>query len=212
MLAFGTAVTDEDRYAAEALPGIRRVAPPGAMILTRRDMTLPAAYNAMLDEAAAVPDLDGLVLLHQDVELHDPGFAAAVTGALALPEAGIVGVYGRRGATGVDEPGSAHVGHVRWGGPFEPEPPPTGPPVEAEFVDGMVLALSPWAVRELRFDPRFAPHFHLYDRDVCFQARAAGRRVLVLTTSVTHHFRRAALESRADFVEALLLLHRKWEG
>jgi len=212
MLAFGTAVTDEDRYAAQALPGIRRVAPPGATVLTRRGLSLPAAYNAMLDEAAAAEDLEGLVLLHQDVELHDPAFGAALAAALALPDVGVVGVYGRRGGSGVDEPGSTAVGHVLWGGPFEERPTGTGAPVEAELVDGMLLALSPWAVRTLRFDLRFAPHFHLYDRDICLQARAAGRRVLVLTTPVTHHFRRAALESRADFVEALVLLHRTWAG
>lgn len=210
MIAFGTAVTDDDRYAAEAERGIRRVAPPGAPVLVRRGMSLQAAYNEMLDEAASIPGLDGLVLLHQDVELHDPAFCDAVARALAEPQVAIVGVHGRRGAVGMREPGSAVVGDVLWGGAFEQPPAPDDTTVEVEFVDGMLLALSPWAIRELRFDLRFEPHFHLYDRDVCFQARARGQRVLVMTTHVTHHFRRHALASRAQFVEALLVLQRKW--
>lgn len=204
-------MTDDARYAAEAEPGIRRVAPPGSVVLVRRGMSLQAAYNAMLDEAAAMPGVDGLVLLHQDVELHDPAFGAALTTMLAEPGVAIVGVNGRRGAVGLREPGSAYVGHVCWGGPFEGPPAAGAAPVEVELVDGMLLALSPWAVRELRFDLAFEPTFHLYDRDICFQARARGRRVLVAETHVTHHFRRSALPSRADFVEALLLLERKWQ-
>lgn len=210
MLAFGTPVTDPERYAAQALRGIRRVAPPGSPVLTRHDLSLQDAANAMLDEASAMPGLQGLVLLHQDVELHDPGVAAELLAALALPDVAIVGVHGRRGAAQLQEPGSVEVGHVGYGGPFDEAPPPGQVPVEVEFVDGMLLAFSPWAVRELRLDPAFAPTFHLYDRDVCFQARARGRRVLVVTTHVTHHFTRRALPDREEFVAAQLLLHRTW--
>ena len=210
MLAFATPVTDPDRYATQARRGIDRVAPAGSPVLVRHGMRLQDAGNDMLDEAARIPGLDGLVLLHQDVELHDPAVATQLLDALALPGVAIVGVHGRRGAVGLQEPGSTEVGHVCFGGAFD-EPPAEGqPPIEVEFVDGMLLAFSPWAIRELRLDPAFAPHFHLYDRDLCFQARARGRRVMVVTTHVTHHFRRRALPSREAFVQAQLLLHRTW--
>lgn len=209
MIAFGTAVTDDDRYAAEALRGIRRVA-PDAPVLVRRGMSLQRAYNEMLDEAAALPGIAGLVLLHQDLELHDPGFCATVAGALAEPDVALVGLQGRRGAVGLREPGSAVIGDVRWGGPFDERPPAAHHAVEVELADGMLLAFSPWAIRELRLDLRFEPYFHLYDRDLCFQARSRGKRVLIVATDATHHFRRAALPSRQDFVEAMVLLERKW--
>lgn len=210
MIAFGTAVTDDDRYAAEARRGIRRVAPPDAPVLVRRGMSLARAYNEMLEEAAGLPGIEGLVLLHQDLELHDPAFCAAIARALAEPDVALVGVQGRRGAVGLREPGSAVVGDVRWGGPFDERPPAAHHAVEVELADGMLLAFSPWAIRELRVDLRFEPHFHLYDRDLCFQARSRGKRVLVIATDATHHFRRAALPSRQDFVEAMVLLERKW--
>jgi hypothetical protein len=210
MIAFGTAVTDDDRYAAEALRGIRRVAPDDAVVLVRRGMSLQRAYNEMLDEAAALPGIEGLVLLHQDLELHAPDFCAAVGRALAEPDVALVGLQGRRGAVGLREPGSAVIGDVRWGGPFDGPPSPEHNAVEVELADGMLLAFSPWAIRELRLDLRFEPHFHLYDRDLCFQARSRGKRILVIATDTTHHFRRAALPSRQDFVEALVLLERKW--
>lgn len=210
MIAFGTAVTDDDRYAAEALRGIRRVAPPDAVVLVRRGMSLQQAYNEMLDEAAALPGIEGLVLLHQDLELHDADFCEAVGRALAEPDVALVGLQGRRGAVGLREPGSAVIGDVRWGGPFDGPPSPEHNAVEVELADGMLLAFSPWAICELRLDRRFEPHFHLYDRDLCFQARSRGKRVLVIATDATHHFRRAALPSRQDFVEALVVLERKW--
>lgn len=210
MLAFGTPVTDPGRYATQALKGIRRIARPEDPVLTREGMRLQDAANAMLDEAATLPGLQGLVLLHQDVELHDPAVRQELLAALALPGVAIVGVSGRRGAAQLREPGSVEVGHVGYGGPFD-EPPAAGrPPVEVELVDGMLLACSPWAVRELRLDPAFAPTFHLYDRDLCFQARARGRRVMCVTTHVTHHFARRELADRDDFVAAQLLLHRTW--
>jgi GT2 family glycosyltransferase len=210
VLAFGTGVTDEDRYAAEAAVGIRRVAPPGSLVLTRRGASVQATYNELLDEAASTDGVEGLVLVHQDVELHDPSFCAAVRRALALPDVAIVGVDGRRGAAGLAEPRSAQVGTMLYGGAFDEPPVPDDAPVDVEFVDGALMAFSPWAIRALRFDRRFEPYFHLYDRDICFQARAQGRRVVVVTTHVTHHFRRDALASREDFVEALSALHRKW--
>ena len=54
--------------------------------------------------------------------------------------------------------------------------PPCAQTGEVETLDGFVLALSPWAVRSIRFDESLG-RFHGYDLDYCLQVREAGRKV-----------------------------------
>ena len=42
-------------------------------------------------------------------------------------------------------------------------------------------------MRNLRFDEQTCTGFHGYDADICFQARAAGKRVVVDEIAVVHH-------------------------
>jgi 2-polyprenyl-3-methyl-5-hydroxy-6-metoxy-1,4-benzoquinol methylase len=58
---------------------------------------------------------------------------------------------------------------------------------DVDTVDGLMMVLSPWAVRNLRFDDARFTGFHGYDADFCFQARRAGRRVVVDDIDVIHH-------------------------
>ena len=51
--------------------------------------------------------------------------------------------------------------------------PPYARTGEVETLDGFVLALSPWAVRSIRFDESLG-RFHGYDLDFCLQVREAG--------------------------------------
>lgn len=51
---------------------------------------------------------------------------------------------------------------------------------------GVVLALSPWVVQELRFDESIGM-LHGYDFDICRQARIAGRKVMAVDLRVAHH-------------------------
>jgi hypothetical protein len=129
-------------------------------------------------------DLEALVLLHEDVELFDPAFGVRVRAALADPDVAVVGAVGARGvrslawwegemAGGVAESrGSIFHGFTN---------------VEVDSVDGLMLVLSPWAVRHLRFDTETFSGFHAYDLDICFSARAAGKRVVVADLPLMHH-------------------------
>ena len=47
---------------------------------------------------------------------------------------------------------------------------------EVDTVDGFLLALSPWMVRNVRFDESLGQLLHGYDFDFCLQVRAAGGR------------------------------------
>jgi GT2 family glycosyltransferase len=80
---------------------------------------------------------------------------------------------------------------------------------EVDAVDGILLVLSPWAARELRFDEAFSQVFHGYDVDLCFQARERGRRVIVEQLEVVHH----TLDVRSmGWVQADVLWQRKWRA
>ena len=167
----------------------------------------------MLEEAGARPDLEALVLLHQDVELRDGDLAETLRTCMRDPLVAVVGAVGCNGVHSLDWWRGRGVGGVLAPELAGPErlrgSPPRGEPVDT--VDGLLLALSPWAVRTLRFDERFARDFHGYDVDLCFQARERGRRVVVADIDVAHH---AGLDffDRRSWVPAYMLWHRKWGG
>jgi O-methyltransferase len=214
MLVFGTAISDEEQYRRHARPGIARVAEPDSIVLERRGTSLQAAYNGMLDEAAAIDGLEALVLGHQDLELRDTRFAETVRRVLADPEVGLLGAAGARGVRSLLWSSGQIVGGWavgRDGATEEVRHIDPGPGTEVDAVDGILLVLSPWAVREVRFDPRFERWFHGYDVDFSFEVRARGRRAVVVDLDLVHWTERSALDPLDDWVEAACLWHEKWD-
>ena len=63
---------------------------------------------------------------------------------------------------------------------------PLRPQGEVDTVDGFVLALSPWAVPNVRFDESLG-RLHGYDFDFCLQVRAPGRKVVTADFRVIHN-------------------------
>ena len=212
MIEFGTAVASASRYRAVALPGIRRVAEPDSVIAAPTEQgSLQAAYNRILDQAAAHPELEALVLLHEDVEIVDPQFTSKLRRRIAEADVAVVGVVGARGVRslawwegdcfgGVAAPALMSTGRIDF---------PGGTPQDVDVVDGLLMALSPWAVRHLRFDEAFVDDFHGYDMDFCFQARALGRRVVVDELEVVHHAKWAPRYGE-EWVRSAVALKRKW--
>ena len=45
-------------------------------------------YNALLDEATKIENLEALVIVHQDAEIVDPDFSEAARGDRATPRSG----------------------------------------------------------------------------------------------------------------------------
>jgi len=212
MIAFGIAVASEAAYRGWALPGIRRVAEPDSLILAQRGHgSLQTAYNRILDEAGGHQELEALVLLHQDVEIVDHEFMSKLRLRIAESNVAVVGVVGARGVRSlawweadcfgrVAAPALLRTGRIAF---------PGGTPQDVDVVDGLLMALSPWAVRRLRFDQMFAQDFHGYDVDFCFQVRALGRRVVVDDLAVVHH---AAWAPRygEQWIRSAVALKRKW--
>ena len=73
------------------------------------------------------------------------------------------------------------------------------------------MVLSPWAVRNVRFDEalRFSYGF---DLDYCLQVRAAGRKVTTIDSGVIIHRSLDLIEDWYVWLEAHVQLASKWEG
>ena len=177
----------------------------------------------IMDKAAAHDDLEALVLVHQDAEIVDPDFCASCE-ALADPDVGVVGCVGaRRRAQHRLVGGFGHLGVVHpplrrarrrrpagfsWN---DRERPPYARTGEVDMVDGFVLVLSPWVVRNLRFDESLGP-LHGYDFDFCLQVREAGSKVVTADLRVIHHHSLELVSEPETWVEAHMRVAEKWDG
>ena len=185
MIAFGICIGSEEKYERCALPGLTRTAEPDAPVAeSTGNRSILTAYNEILDAFADRDDLEALVLLHEDVELRDADFNDKVRRALSDPAVAVLGAVGARAVPGLEWWQGEGVGRCD----------ETRGTIEfgereglVDAVDGLLLVLSPWAVRHLRFDEETFSGFHAYDLDLCFQARAAGREVRVVDVDLFHH-------------------------
>jgi hypothetical protein len=225
MIAFATAVTKPEVYGRCAGPGIARAAEADSEI---RVMTSPgsifASYNALLDEFAARDDLEALVLVHQDAEIIEPEFCQVIRRALADPKVGLVGCVGAVGVRSIawweasvtlasfvnryQEHGGGDLASFSWRWDDAPAYARTG---EVETLDGFVLVLSPWVVRNLRFDESLG-QFHGYDLDFCLQVRAAGRTVVTADFRAVHHRQLEMVPDPGEWIEAHIKVAEKWDG
>jgi hypothetical protein len=82
---------------------------------------------------------------------------------------------------------------------------------EVDTLDGFVLALSPWAVHNIRFDESLG-QIHGYDFDFCLQVREAGRKVVTADFKVVHHHSLELVKDPDVWIAAHKLIAEKWEG
>jgi len=215
MIAFGCATTDDKQFRAYAAPSIERIAEADSLLMRRHGCdSIHEPYNEMLDEAAQRQDLEAIVLLHQDLSIDDDDFMTKVRGVLAAsPDIAIIGAAGARDVSGLAwwEGRESH-GHFD-----SPLLVPGGSRMvysrgvhEVDSVDGMLLVLSAWAARELRFDRDLAGPLDGYDMDICLQARARGRRVVAGGLEVSHYTTYEGFFDRRRWVRAAVALQRKW--
>jgi hypothetical protein len=207
MIAFAVCIGSEEKFRRYAAPGLRAAAEPDSVIaeVTGAD-SIFTAYNEVLDALADSDDLEALVLLHEDTEIVDSRFCQKLRQRLADTEIAVVGVVGARGVRNLgwwEGEGFGRVletrGIVDFGGGSH----------DVDSVDGLLMALSPWAVRNLRFDEEAFSGFHGYDADICFQAREAGRRVVVDELAVVHHTK-GGYGNRDDFRACDVAFVDKW--
>jgi hypothetical protein len=225
MFAFASAVTKPELYRRCAEPGIRRAAEPDSEIDAFPSIgSIADSYNALMDEAAAYEHLEGLVLVHQDAEIMDPDLCAKARRALADPDVGVVGCVGAIGVRSIawwegsvtlasfanryEEHGGGELPAFSWAWEDAPPYARTG---EVETLDGFLLVLSPWAVRNLRFDGSLGP-LHGYDLDFCLQVREAGRKVVTADFRAIHHRPLQMVPEAESWIQAHMRVAEKWDG
>jgi hypothetical protein len=182
-------------------------------------------YNLMLDLARDEPDLEALVIVHQDTELlDDDDFCSKVREALADPDVAIAGCVGAIGVRSIawwegavtwasfihryQEHGGGDIGAMTFSEDAAPSFAELG---EVDSIDGFVMVLSPWAVRNLRFDESLG-RLHGYDFDICCQAKAAGKKVATANLRAIHHHSLDLISDPDAWTESYIRLAEKWDG
>ena len=226
MIVFASAVTDDEQFRRYAEPGIRRAAGADARVIMHPAQgSIFRNYNLILDQAAEFDDLEALVLLHQDSEIVDPDFCRKLRDALADPEVGVVGCVGALGVRSI----AWWEGSVTWasfihrytelgGGDFpsvtweQDKNPPYAQLGEVDSVDGFVLGLAPWTVKNIRFDESLGQALHGYDFDFCLQVREAGRKIVTADFKVVHNHSLDLASDLENWVTAHVAVATKWSG
>ncbi len=225
MIAFATAITKPETYRRCAEPGLRRAAEPDSEIRPFPAVgSIFESYNALLDMFTDREDLEALVLVHQDAELVDSDFCSIVRETLRDPDVGLVGCVGAIGVRSIawweasvtlasfinryDEHGGGDLESFSWRWDKAPAYARLG---DVETIDGFVMVLSPWTVRNVRFDATLGS-FHGYDLDFCLQLRAAGRKVRTADFRAIHHRRLEMVPDPAEWIDAHIRVADKWDG
>jgi Glycosyltransferase like family len=220
VIAFGAAITEEDPYRLHAEPGIVRAAEADSEVYAYAKVEpVGRTYNLILDAAAGRDELEALVLVHPHTEITDPQLCEKVRQALSDPEVAVVGAAGATGVRSIawwdgDVVSAPLIRHYEEfaGGEMHAFAwaPRRLPPAEVETVDGQLFALSPWAVRNVRFDEALILG-HGFDLDYCLQVRAAGRKAVVADLRATHHRSIELVRDLDVFVEAHVDVADKWD-
>lgn len=208
MIVYGVCSGPSGKYEAIARPSIDGVRAPDDETHVLFDQpSIFVAYNAILERARERVNLEAVVFLHDDVQIDDDFIGRKLRKVFADDNVAIAGVIGAAGVRSLRWWDYAKYGRVTedrlgvidcGGG--------TG---EVDMVDGLFLALSPWAVHNLSFDDRAYHGFHGYDGDVCFTARSLGRKVVVADINVIHRTQ-GGYGNQQAFDEADRTFRRKW--
>ncbi len=225
MFAFACAITDEEMYRRCAAPGFELAAEPDTVIIPRLAVgSIFRSYNMLLDLARDdFADLEALVIVHQDSEILSSDFLPRVREALEDPDVALVGAAGAIDVRSIawwegavtwasfthrfDDYGGGELPGLSFAPDALPEYAATG---EVDMIDGFVIAFSPWAIENLRFDESIGGVLHGYDFDLCMQAREAGKKVVTAPLQVAHHHSLNLLSEPEGWIAAHMKLTEKW--
>jgi hypothetical protein len=220
VIAFGVSVSEAEAYRRYAEPGIVRAKEADSEVYVFATVGQALrTENLLLETAAKHDDLEALVLVHPHTEIRERGFCEKVREALADPDVAVAGAIGASGVRtiawweGEISAGPVVQAYHEFGGGELPayswrERAPAGAEVDA--VSGMLMVLSPWAVRNVRFDEKLALG-HGFDVDYCMQVRAAGRKVVTADLALTYTQSLELLEDLPSWSAAHRTVAEKWE-
>ena len=200
VIAFGSAITRPDVYAHCAAPGIRRAAEPDSVVhdlpsarldLRELQRAARACRRARRPRGArARPPGRGdrrRRLLRRRARARWPTRTSA-SWAASAPSACAASPGGRARSLAsfvhrYAEHGGGDLPAFSWSWD---EAPPYARIGEVDTLDGFLLVLPPWTVRNVRFDESLGT-LHGYDFDFCLQVREAGRKVITADFRAIHH-------------------------
>jgi hypothetical protein len=225
MIAYGCSITDPVMYDKAAGPGIALVKEPDSVLLARAAAgSIFRSYNLVMDQAAELEGLEALVMVHQDAQIADQDFNAKVRKALSDPDVGVVGCVGAVGVRSIawwdgsvtwasfthryEEFGGGDVPAFGWDDQTRPGYSELG---EVDTVDGFVMVMSPWVVKNCRFDESLG-QLHGYDFDFCLTVREAGKKVVTSDLQVIHHHTLDLVSNHDTWVQAHMDIAEKWDG
>ena len=225
MIAFGSSVTKPEVYGRCAEPGIRRAAEADSEFLRcRRSARSSAPTTRCWRSSPAREDLEALVLVHQDAEIVDADFCAIVREALADPEVGLVGCVGAVGVRSIawweasvtlasfinryEEHGGGDLPSFSWAWDDAPAYARVG---EVETLDGFVLVLSPWVVRNIRFDESLGSSTATTSTSA-FRSATPGRKVMTADFRAIHHRQLEMVPDPEQWIDAHVKVAEKWDG
>lgn len=167
--------------------------------------SIAVAYNRILD-CARLAAVDALVLQHDDLEITDERGEVKLLEALSCTNVALVGVAGGGAAHGLAWWNAEPIGHQWINSGLLDFGTRTG---EVELLEGSLLAFSPWAIENLRFDE--VPGFHGYD-EIAAKARGAGKSCYVADVDTFHHTHVGfkSKDSEEEWLRATEYFQRKW--
>ena len=227
MFVFASAVTDPDVYARAAAAGVGRLReddPSIEQIVFASVGSIFRNYNLIIDQVKDRDDVEALVLIHQDAEIQDPGFVDKVRAALEDPEVAIVGCAGAVDVRSIawwegsitwasfthryDELGGGEIPAFSW---MTESLPPYARLGEVDSIDGFVMALSPWAMRNLRFDESLGRSTAMTSTSACRRA-TAGKKVVTADLQVVHHHSLRLIDDPETWINAYMRVAEKWDA
>jgi hypothetical protein len=153
-----------------------------------------------------------------------PRFCQKVRKALSDPDVGVVGCVGAIGVRSIawwegsvalasflhryEEHGGGDLPAFSW---WWDEAPPYARTGEVDTLDGFLLVLSPWVVRNIRFDESLG-QLHGYDFDFCLQVRQAGRKVVTADFRAIHSHALQPFSDPEHWIQAHMVVAEKWDG
>jgi hypothetical protein len=196
MIGFGSSISDAEAYRRYAEPGVELAKEADSVVFAFSGVS-PAGRsgNLLLDAAARYPDLEALVLLQPHVEITDQDLCAKIRQSLSDPDVAVLGAAGSTGGRSIAwwegdvsaaplshaymEHGTGELPAFSW-------TKRTPPPADVEVVDEQLVVLSPWAVRNVRFNEALVLN-RGFVLDYCRQVRGHGRKVRVADLRATLH-------------------------
>lgn len=206
VIAYGVVVSDWGKLQRNVVPRIG----DAPLIALSGQTSIAEAYNSILDAYISQGRmLDALVLQHDDLEVIDPLMEEKLQRAMTEDAGvGLVGVIGTRKVGSLAWWNGGIVGHQQTDSMMIKDD-----PLEScvACTDGSFMALSSWAVENVRFDTRY-PGFHGYDVDMGMQLTRQGRKVKVADIDTHHHTTLGfkSPEIQASWEHAAALFADKW--